>query len=66
MADSLTRERDGLHEALAALARDKGLPGRGRTRSSGWSAVAAEEPEAPQAAGTPAGEKIPDEEPTGG
>jgi len=26
MADSLTRERDGLHEALRAHARDKGLP----------------------------------------
>lgn len=26
MAYSLTHERDGLHEALAALARDKGLP----------------------------------------
>lgn len=26
MAESLTRERDGLHEALAAHARDKGLP----------------------------------------
>jgi hypothetical protein len=67
MADSLTRERDGLHEALAAHARDKGLPRawpdtffRVERRGSGA------ETEAPETGAPTAGESAPGEAPAGG
>jgi hypothetical protein len=71
MADSLTRERDGLHEALAACARDKGLPRTWpdtffRVERRGGSAAEAAEPEAPQTTAPTAGESAPGEAPAGG
>jgi hypothetical protein len=73
MAESLTRERDGLHEALAARAREVGLPRAWpdtffRVERRGGAAEDAAEPEPPEAgAATPTpGEKAPGDKPAGG
>lgn len=70
MAESLTRERDGLHEALAGRARDKGLPRAWPDtffRVERRGGAAKEEAEAPETALPPAEEAgAPVEKPAGG
>lgn len=71
MADSLTRERDGLHEALAAHARDKGLPRTWpdtffRVERRGSAAEDAGEPEGAEAPTPAAGENASGKKSAGG